>query len=612
MWLLWLILAFAHATETNWPGLSTRAEQAYRAQRDIALGIPLDQLTPFGISANRLIFDVEGYSRDSLSTLNTVLNVGINAVMLDIYWNEYTKRWQLCPAPIPLGATTNSSETVEVSWKGNKYRCQPDFKDNDVYTTLRDYLRLLNINSQANVVRVILNLKLIANDTVVVRTNTSDSSTAVTGPVPTSISPGMVVYLPSYMEIGNTSLLSPLSTLGSFLYKPSDMDMTSPLNTTVAYDDEYPSQQDFLYSLYKRTYVTALSHEFRNSSRGYNMTDDDHATLFVFGKNNFTLSENLGDVLQECLRKQTGNYDPQWYKSRVQRSKFRTLIDTEDEPFSPEVAHSVLQCGYTPVLNATRYAISNRINLTSEYAGSVINQYIPYAFWSWGPFEPNNTFTNRTSDSLHHTDVIGRSLEGEFDGNNNGNDGLDDSEDDEPDWQETAIGQVAEKCVTIKPEGWALENCYNKYRLACKHTTNSFDWTISDEIALYFGTNQPRCPKNYFFSIPHLSTEQLALKTYLNSTGVDYPVWVDMNDVTILGCFVTGGPYAECPYRRAVTTSNLIRLIAPSAVVAVVILILIFFERFFLMTPIHTNRRRHWKRVINQHNKKNDYEGVPS
>lgn len=595
--------------EIDWPGLSGRAQQASRAQRDIAMGIPLDQLTPFGISANRLIFDVEGYSRDSLSTLNTALNVGIDAVMLDIYWNEYTNRWQLCPAPIPLGATSNSSETVDVSWKGNKYRCQPDFKDSDVYLTLRDFLRLLNINSQANVVRMILNLKLIANDTVVVRMNTSDSSTVVTGPVPTSISPGMVVYLPSYMEIGNTSLSGPLSALGSFLYKPSDMGMTSPLNTTVAYDDEYPSQQDFLYSMYKRTYVTALNHEFRNSSRSYNMTQDDHATVFVFGKNNVTISENADEVLQQCLRQQSGSYDPQWYINRVQKSKFRTLVDTDDEPFTPERAHRVLQCGFAPILNATKYSILNTTNLTSEYASGVINQYIPYAFWSWGAFEPNNTFTNRTSDSLH---LMPKNLDGNFDGNNNGDDGLDESEDDEPDWQETAIGQVAEKCVTIKPGGWALENCYNKYRLACKRTSNSFDWTLSDDITLYFGTNQPRCPKNYFFSIPHLSTEQLALQNFLNSSGVDHPVWVDMNDVTILGCFVTGGPYAECPYRRAVTTSNLIRLIAPSAVVAVVILILIFFERFFLLTPIHTNRRRHWKRVINQHNKKNDYEGVPS
>lgn len=607
MWFYWLLFACSLAQESNWPDLSDRADLALRAERDIAMDIPIDQHTPFGISANRLIFDIQGYSTDALGTLRTALNVGIDAVMLDVYWNEYTGRWQLCPAPIPQSATNNRSETVLVSWKGNTYKCQPSFGDLDVYTTLRDYLRLLNTNSQANVVQLVLNLKLILNDTVVVRLNLTNSTSLVTGPAPTSISPGMVVYLPEYMELGNSSLSDPLLSLGSFLFLPTDLDRTSPLNSTVAYDDEYPSQQDFLYSLYKRALVTAVTDEYRNSSNGYNVTVSDAKKIFFYGQNNFTLSHTDEDVLQECFDRRLRPYDPNYYNNRVLETRFRMLIDSNNNRFTPETAHQALQCGYMPVLNASVYPLLNRTNLTGEYTGRVLNNFSPFAYWAWAPYEPDSTYSNVTRLSLDFSEMRPRD-----DDHDDDDDDYDVGHDDDPDWQQTAMSQVAEKCVVMKRNGWAVENCYNKYRLACKHKNNAFEWTLSHEISLYFSTNQADCPKNYKFGVPHLSTEQLALQNFLNSSSVVYPVWIDLNDITILGCFVDGGPYAQCPYKRAVTTSNLIRLVAPSVVVAVVILILIFFERFFLLTPIHTNRRRHWKRTINQHYKKNDYEGVPS
>lgn len=574
-----------------------------RAERDISLDIPIDQHTPFGISANRVIFDVQGYNTGALSTLQTALNVGINSIMLDMYWNEYTGRWQLCPAPIPEDATTNRSETVNVSWKGKQYKCQPGFSDMDVYVALRDYLRLSNIESRANVVQMILNLKLIHNDTVVVPRNTTNSTVS---DLEDSVSTGTTLQLPQYMEIGNASLSSLLSVLGSFIFTPAELGMTSPLNNTITYDDDFPTQKDFLYSLYKRTFATAITPEFVNTTKSYNITALDANLIYFYDLFNFTLEETSEGVLDACLRRRNGEYNTNFYTDRVLLSKFRTLIDHDGSAFTPEKAHKALQCGYMPILNATKYPINNRTNLTGEYPGRVINDYIPYACWSWAPFEPDSTFTNDTRAALEALDLQPRA---------DGDDNEDLNQlgaDDDPEWQETALSQVAEKCVVMKHTGWAVENCYNKYRLACKHTRNPFDWKLSDEIALYFSTNTPECPKNYKFGIPHLSTEQLALQNFLNASQVPRPVWIDMNDITILGCFVDGGPYAECPYKRAVSTGNLIRLVAPSAVVAVVILILIFFERFFLLTPVHTNRRRHWKRTINQHYKKNDYEGVPS
>lgn len=584
--LLWLLLLPLCLGETNWPSLSERADQAARAERDIGLDIPLDQQTPFGISANRLIFDVQGYSTDTLTTLHTVLSTGVNALMLDIYWNQFTNLWQLCPAPIPSTATTNTSEVVEVTWEGNSYQCQPKFGDADVFSTLRDYLKSSNINSEANIVQVILNLREIAIPASVIRSNYTNSTWESSSASLASLS-----AVPQYMEIGNSSLSTSMNILSSYLFTPKEM---SSFNNTMSYDDEYPTASDFLYSLYKRTFVSAITTDLGNTSRTYNVTDTDTEAIFFYDSYEFTLNTTTDLVLADCLLRRTASYDTNYYSNRVLDTRFRTLIDNDSSKFTPMKAYEVLQCGYTPILNATSYSISNRTNLTGEYTGRVIDQYIPFANWGWGPYEPNTTFTNETRQALKDDDYTPN------------------KDEDDPDWQEVAESQVAEKCVVIKQSGWAVYNCYSKYRLACKSKTNSFEWTLSDSIMLYFSTDSDEvCPKNYEFGVPHLSTEHLALLNFLNSTNVSYPVWIDMNDITILGCYVSGGPYAACPYKRAVSTSNLIRLIAPSAVVAVVILILIFFERFFLLTPIHSNRRRYWKRRINQHYKKNDYEGVP-
>lgn len=605
MW-LWIFLLPVCLAEANWPRLSTRSSQAYRAERDIALDIPIDQQTPFGISANRLIFDVEGYTADSLATLLNVLYVGINAIMLDMYWNEYTHRWQLCPAPIPEDATANLSETVKVSWQDKTYRCQPSFADSDVYATLRDYIKSSNINSEANVVQLILNLRLIRNDTVVVRTNTTGNRTVATRPAPTSLQTGMVVYQPKYMEVGNTSLSGPISTLNSYLYSPRDLNTSVQINVTLNYDSEFPTMQDFMFNMYKRTLISAINTDFRNTLRTYNLSLADRDSIFFYEDSGFTLNDTSEFVLELCRKRLTDVFDSNYYSQRVHTTKFRTLIDSNEAPLSRDDAHNALQCGYMPVLNASWYPVDNKSNISDDYTGRILNRYIPYSYWSWGSNEPNASFVNKTRIALDQDDLRTRDEDDDDDND------VDNPFGDDPDWQETAESQVAEKCVAMKQGGWAVENCYNKYRLACKNTRNPFEWQLSEEIALYFSTNQQVCPKNFKFGIPHLSTEQLALRNFLNASQVIYPVWIDLNDITILGCFVDGGPYAECPYKRAVTTSNLIRLIAPSAVVAVVILLLIFYERFFLLTPIHSNRRRHWKRVINQYYKKNDYEGVPS
>lgn len=53
-------------------------------------------------------------------------------------------------------------------------------------------------------------------------------------------------------------------------------------------------------------------------------------------------------------------------------------------------------------------------------------------------------------------------------------------------------------------------------------------------------------------------------------------------------------------------------MIAPSFAVGVVVLVLILIENIFRTNPIQTNRKRYWKKAIQEYYNKNDFEGVPS
>ena len=146
-------------------------------------------------------------------------------------------------------------------------------------------------------------------------------------------------------------------------------------------------------------------------------------------------------------------------------------------------------------------------------------------------------------------------------------------------------------------EGWEVSNCYEKYLFACQNKLSRNEWKLNNSTKRnYFDIDDDDCPEGYFFSLPRLNIEMLSLMTTVKQENVNYPIWIDLNDITVENCFVSGGPYAQCPYQETVTTDKFVRMIAPSFVVAMVVLVLIFIEKVFRKTPIQTNRKRYWKR----------------
>lgn len=601
MW--WLVAFIVAVSASNWPDASSAIDSASRAQRDISMDIPLNHLTSLGLSINNIIFNHEGYQTAALSNLDQVLRDGINILMLDVYWNEYTLSWQLCPAPIPLDLTSNLTELVSITWDHRQYQCQPNFGISNVLDTISKFLSGTNLDFNANVLQLVLSLKTIRQKPF--EGSPSAPSTVMLNNSTTMLSNNSLLHPSprprvSYLDVGNLTLASPLSLLGGFLYAPSDLNKNTHINTTSNYGKDFPTQHDFLFNLYKRAIVVATRGDLNEQlppSRTYNYSSQDENSIF-FIKDGFSwLRPHSNQTLRECFDRLTHNYSADYYSRFAAISDFTGVADSEEYPLTNATALQYLQCGVSAILNSTKYSFNTFQNSNEPFVGKVIDKFAPSSFWSWAPDPPSFlNFSNNTREFSSE----------------NPNEDPSDSDNDEDEWFRPSTSRLAFNCVVMTTNGWKVGNCYDKFRLACKSKTNQFDWVVSDNVHAYVEAGDNDCPHQYSFGLPRLSAEQMALHSFLLTYNITYPIWVDLNDITVSGCYVSGGPYAACPYKKIVSTRNLIRLIAPSAVVAFVILMVIFYERTMLTTPIHTNRRRHWKRAINQYYKDNDYEGVPS
>lgn len=582
-----LIINVCLATMSSWATLAQQYVGPYIAERDISTNNPIDQLTYFGVSLNRVIFDVVGYSNTSLPLFQSLLNLKYSLFMVDLYWNHFTQKWQLCPAPIPANQTLDLSHMVQVLWNNQVYQCLPGFAVSDVFQYLNTYLSSTNVRLLANMVQFAFNLKSIYHEERVVLSNSSFYGVNISSTPHDLVPDAYKSYGPEYLSIGNSTLKDSLHPVDPSLFTPLDLQLWNTQQNNAAGPWRYPTQDTYLFSLYKRVFPFVLSNQIHNSSTGYNISTADADTFFIPGQSSFepwvesygnkAFVQNISSMLNET--------HPSTYKSWAANTHFRLLVDDDTVPFTNETVSLYLRSGFSTILNSSN-TLTKLNNQNAVF--QVANNYTPVSFWSWAPGQ-------FCGDQAVNLSTIHLKL----DQNNDT-------------WYVAANSHTAYLCVSVTRDGWALQNCYDKIRGVCQNNTNPYSWRLTDSIYSYLDwTNNLSCPQGYKVGVPHLSLEQFSLMSLLVTKNVLYPVWIDMNDITVPGCYVLGGPYALCPYQEAITTKNFFKSLAPSLLVALVLIVLIFCERFCVKTPIHTNRKRHWKRQIEEYYKDNDYEGVP-
>lgn len=534
---------------------------ASRTQRDISMSLPIGQTNNMGISLNSMLLNHVGYNSSAIGSINRLLDGGLQTWMIDLYYNEATKKWQLCPAPIPQNSSSDPFKSRKVEWKGRLYHCQPSFTVDNLIQQFKQFFLRSNTDVAVNLILVMFNLY---NLELTGSSNSTESSK-------------ILKNYATFTTYGNSTLNSSLASLGNYLFRPDDIAI-QPVGGKVGMSQFYnqsssklPLSETFLLTDYKRIIGSVIQNHAPKAAIGPN----DKSTLF-FDKKNADISYTSDEsILENCDTRSLADFN----RLSLDTS-FRTVIDDDDFRFNSTSFRKYVTCGYSPIMNGSSYPILGHAP-TSDIS-SILSYYSPRSFWSWAPNQPKDRQSLRNSTSFKKREEL------------------------------TSNSQVSHKCVSLQDSGFVLSDCYDEHRFACQKKNSPNEWKVTEQSQSYFSVDNDVCPEGYLFSVPHLSIEAQALRQAIELEEKALPIWVDLNDITVANCFVPGGPYAQCPYQKTVTGRRLVGLIAPSFAVALVILILIFIEKIFRVNPVQTNRKRHWRRAINEYNKQHGYEGVPS
>lgn len=254
---------------------------------------------------------------------------------------------------------------------------------------------------------------------------------------------------------------------------------------------------------------------------------------------------------------------------------FQDIVDTSlkswrflDAEFTSDDLPEYINCGYSAIIS-NRYTMKD---ISSLYA--LIDRNL---LWSWGYGEPEN-YKTKNKDKLEAFNCA-------------------------------AFIYTAHNFSA----SWKVNNCYDDLPGLCASNDNMFAFLVTDDGADYFDYDnfyRINCPDNYVFAIPHNPLQQRALIQHLkNASAPNVNIWIDLNSIAVKNCWVTGGPYATCPYEKEMSRRNFTRMITPALVCSFGLLVIVTLLNL-LNLPIHNNRSN-WKRIVNKVSK-SEIDGVPS
>ncbi|EDO19200.1 hypothetical protein Kpol_1050p58 [Vanderwaltozyma polyspora DSM 70294] len=239
-----------------------------------------------------------------------------------------------------------------------------------------------------------------------------------------------------------------------------------------------------------------------------------------------------------------------------------------ENEFTDDSVRSYVDCGYSPII-ANKY---NQNNITH-----LLNLTQSALLWSWEVGQPS-TNEKKNSDTLEAYNCVS--------------------------FVYTANNYSAY---------WKVENCYDEKKGLCEAKTDLFSYIVSENVDSYFNFDSfdgSNCPDGFDFSIPKTPLEQLAVINYLRlRNSSDTEIWIDLNSISVNNCWVTGGPYATCPYETVMSRRNFTKMITPASITSFGLLVLVTCLNL-LSLPIHDNRSN-WRRMINKLSR-NEFDGVPA
>ncbi|AMD18641.1 HBL261Wp [Eremothecium sinecaudum] len=352
-------------------------------------------------------------------------------------------------------------------------------------------------------------------------------------------------------EHGQVAMLeNELGGIGSFIYEVSDLrrenNVGSNVTTLSVGQLNWPTLHDFLYVRKKRVVVMLQDQELGNQ------------TNRIFGSS--VLHFTSGNSTAVCpFTTQSDLINQSGHSWRFLHADYETRGIKE-----------YLRCGYSPIIR-------------NRYNSGNISQLVPIigaaTYWSWDNHLPY----------LHEEDT------------------------------QKGKPYAAHRCTLFRYNAssqsgsWVIADCNQKRPYICKSETSPYEWFKADQAgnhSTYFelGRFAP-CPSNHTFSLPETPLQQRSLEKYLSdNSSPDIELWIDLNSVQILNCWVTGGPDTLCPYHKK-PLGTFTEMMVPACILFAVFMVIII-TLDLIRVPIQDNRRS-WKRVINNYSK-SETDGIPS
>ncbi|KAL1795893.1 hypothetical protein ACET3X_006117 [Alternaria dauci] len=154
---------------------------------------------------------------------------------------------------------------------------------------------------------------------------------------------------------------------------------------------------------------------------------------------------------------------------------------------------------------------------------------------------------------------------------------------------------------------WRVEDCSQHHRVACHDPRQPYNWRISDD-STYYRNAEYYCKDPYQFSVPHTALENSHLYSAFQAAAPNEDaLYINLNALSVPDCWVVG-LNGTCPY-LATTDTNRTRIVVVPTVAAVIIFLLAALT-FFVKCAANRreNKRGRKRRLVDGW----EYEGVPS
>ncbi|ETN37758.1 uncharacterized protein HMPREF1541_07381 [Cyphellophora europaea CBS 101466] len=612
----------------------------YLSNRDITGQAPIDKTTFPGVYVTSACHPDGVYDRDSFETcFSNLIAVGFRRLVIDLYWDASNGFFGLCPVEVPdIGNNTvsaqanaemtspptltprsvfeyvqdsfarrqdqsvnaTSSNTTSSGGGGvtstaapspssdvttsdgptgatlinlGPFRCSPDLDFGSIIDIIEDYVDSSSDGPAATLQILQFNLH-------------SARSAADPEGAPQNISSEA---LPTTQELVGWRFAN---EMGAQLYSPRDLEadrsnmnlswyevrvqerlpMTGYFHTTtsssgvVSTDDGWPSELYLLLTSLRRLILTwgVIDSEME----GYNFTGD---SRHVFAPGILSESRDLGQDSEGVVTSGCFYSDRDKDPAQVNNTWAIAALNNSRSA-SQSFLQNITSCGVSPLLNDTL----NGQSAASAYLD--YQRYVESTIIGWADGEPRNGSSP----------------------------GVDADRD-----------QDQFRCVVIDSTDnyrgkWRVVSCQGQYRAACRIGGQPYNWRLTRTETDFTGAPES-CPEGSSFDVPVSQLENTYLYEHIladtenqSDSSLQRGVWINLNALDEMNCWVTTGPNGTCRYQRDSQQERNRQVLIPT-IAALIILIL---TALTILVKCNVNRRNSKRHRIGPGGW--EYEGVPS